>query len=94
MKAVGSVQDVLNAAPSDKIVTVDIELAAEDLSGLENILKQIPGIMEVHNNGAGITIHGAENITTGAINKYCFEKGIVLTQLSLKRKSLETRFLK
>jgi ABC-2 type transport system ATP-binding protein len=93
LKTVGSVHDVLNATPTDKIVTVDIELAADDLPALENILKQMPGIMEIYNNGTGLTIHGTENITTTVVNKYCFEKGMVLSQLSLKRKSLETRFL-
>ena len=27
-----------------------------------------------------------------SINKYCFEKGITLQQLQLKKKSLETKF--
>jgi len=53
----------------------------------------MPGIMEVYSNGAGLTIHGTETITTTSVNNNCFEKGIVLSQLSLKRKSLETRFL-
>jgi len=93
LKTVGSVQDVLSATTSDKIVTVDIELASDDLLALENILRQMPGIMEIHSNGSSLTIHGADSITTASVNKYCFEKGIVLNQLSLKRKSLETRFL-
>lgn len=93
LKTVGTVQEVMNAVPTDKVITVDIELAADNLAALEDVLKQMPGILEVHNNGAGLTIHGAETITTAGINKYCFEKGIILTQLNLKRKSLETRFL-
>lgn len=93
LKTVGTVQEVMNASPSDKMVRVDIELAADNLPALENILKQIPGILEVTNNGTGLTILGEESITTTGINKFCFEKGIVLSQLNLKRKSLETRFL-
>ena len=93
LKTVGTVQEVMNASSTDKVVRVDIELAADSLAMLENIVKQIPGILEVHNNGTGLTIHGEETVTTAGINKYCFEKGIVLTQLNLKRKSLETRFL-
>lgn len=93
LKTVGTVNDVMNATPSDKIVTVDIELASDDLMALENVLKQMPGIMDVYHNGTAITIHGAETVTAASVNKYCFEKGIVLSQLNLKRKSLETRFL-
>jgi ABC-2 type transport system ATP-binding protein len=93
LKTVGSVHEVMNATPSNKVVRVDIELAADNLAALESILKQIPGILEVQNNGTGLTIHGEETVTTAGINKYCFEKGIVLSQLNLKRKSLETRFL-
>jgi lantibiotic transport system ATP-binding protein len=93
LKTTGTVQEVMNASPGDKVVRVDIELAADNLAALESILKQIPGILEVQNNGTGLTIHGEETVTTAGINKYCFEKGIVLSQLNLKRKSLETRFL-
>jgi len=93
LKTTGTVQDVMNASPADKVVTVEIELATDNLAALEAILKQTPGILQVQNNGTALTIHGAETITTAGINKYCFEKGIVLSQLNLKRKSLETRFL-
>jgi ABC-2 type transport system ATP-binding protein len=93
LKTVGTVQDVLNATPEDKIMRVDIELGAENLAALEQALKQMPGILEIINNGNGFSIHAEENITTAGINKYCFEKGIILNQLNLKRKSLETRFL-
>jgi ABC-2 type transport system ATP-binding protein len=72
---------------------VDIELGAENLAALEQALKQMPGILEIINNGNGFSIHAEENITTAGINKYCFDKGIILNQLNLKRKSLETRFL-
>ncbi len=93
LKTVGTVQDVLNATPEDKIMRVDIELGAENLAALEQALKQMPGILEIISNGNGFSIHAEESITTAGINKYCFEKGIILNQLNLKRKSLETRFL-
>ena len=93
LKAVGSVQEVMNASGADKVIRVDIDLGADNLAALENILKQMPGVLEIHNTGAGLTIHGEEYVTTASVNKFCFEKGIVLTQLNLKRKSLEARFL-
>lgn len=93
LKTVGTVQDVLNASPADKVVTIDIELAADNMNALEAALKQMPGIMEIHRTDTGLLIHGEESISTAGVNRYCFEKGIVLTQLNFKRKSLESRFL-
>lgn len=93
LKTVGTVHDVLNATTSDKVVTVEIELSAENPARLEEILKQMPGILTVHANGSGLSIEATENITTAGINQFCFEKGVVLNHLNLKRKSLETRFL-
>jgi len=93
LKTIGTVQEVLNAAPADSQLTVDIELAADNLAALEEALRSMPGILEVSSNGAGLSLVGADSITPAAVNKYCFEKGIVLSQLILKRKSLETRFL-
>src|SRR5262249_34187006 len=92
LKTVGSVQDVLNATGSDKVVRVDIELSTDNLAALEAVLKEMPGVLEIHQNGSTLTIH-AEDVSPGVVNKYCFEKGIVLNQLNLKRKTLEARFL-
>src|SRR5262245_21615183 len=64
LKTVGSVHDVLSAAPTDKTVTVDIELSSDDPGALEDILRQMPGIMEIHSNGSVITILGADGVTT------------------------------
>ncbi len=47
LKTVGTVHDVLNASPEDKVLRVDIELAAENLEALENILRQMPGILDL-----------------------------------------------
>jgi ABC-type multidrug transport system ATPase subunit len=93
LKTVGTVQDVLNTTPADKVATIDIEVAADNMIALETALKQMPGILNMHRIDGGLLIQGEESISTGSVNKYCFEKGILLTQLNFKRKSLETRFL-
>ncbi len=66
LKTVGTVQDVLNASPSDKVVRVDIELSAENPGGLEQALKAMPGILEIINNGSGLSIHAEESVTPAA----------------------------
>lgn len=93
LKTVGTVQDVLNATPTDRVATVELELAADNNTALADILRQMPGINRVTATETGLAVNAADNITAGGINQYCFEKGIVLTHLALKRKSLETRFL-
>lgn len=71
-----------------------VEVASSDLESLKNILINMPG--NVHVNIVNETVHvnfaaGTSNLE--AVNKFCFENGIVLSHLQLKKKSLETKFL-
>ncbi len=93
LKTVGSVSDVLSSSASDAVNTLEIEISADNNAALENLLKDIPGIIRVQNNGTSLLIQCNENLPATAVNKICFEKGIVLSQLNLKRKTLEKRFL-
>ena len=94
LKTVGTVQEVLNAAPTGTgVATLEIELASDSITALETILRQMPGVINVITGENSISAEVEESTTPAAINKYCFEKGIVLSQLNLKRKSLEKRFL-
>ena len=93
LKTVGTVQEVLNAAPTDKVATLEIEVSADNITALEDLLKQLPGVLSVTNIGSALTIESSETLSSSSINKYCYEKGIVLRQLTLKKKSLEKRFL-
>ncbi|HEX7847707.1 MAG TPA: ABC transporter ATP-binding protein [Chitinophagaceae bacterium] len=95
LKTVGTVQDVLNASPTGQNATTtsEIELSAENITALEEALRQLPGVLHVYTNEKTITAEVEDSVGASAINKYCFEKGIVLSQLTPKRKSLEKRFL-
>jgi ABC-2 type transport system ATP-binding protein len=93
LKTVGTVQEVLNANTTDKAATLEIELAADNMEMLEKVLNQMPSLSVVHRNDSVLSIEGDETLTTTALNQFCFEKGIVLNHLNLKRKSLEKRFL-
>jgi ABC-2 type transport system ATP-binding protein len=93
LKTVGTVSEVLSATSGDTVNTLEIELAADNIAGLELILKDLPGIIHVYTENGNILIQCEDSLTTTAINKFCFEKGVVLSQLSLKRKTLEKRFL-
>lgn len=90
LKTIGTVQDVLSTSV-DSTVTVDV--SAEDINSLKTVLSSFAGIREIHTTATGFTLICEENVKAVAINQHCFNNGIVLEQLNLKKKSLETRFL-
>jgi len=93
LKTVGTVSDVLSATAAGAGNILEIELSADNVPGLETILKEMPGIINIQQIDGVLTLQCDETLTTTAINRYCFEKGIVLGHLNLKRKTLERRFL-
>lgn len=94
LKTVGSVKDVMNVSSgSSTEATVIIEISSGDLTALQNVVKQINGILEIITDENGLQLTCPENMSAADVNRFCFEKGIVLNKLNVKRKSLETRFL-
>ncbi|MBM3440831.1 MAG: ATP-binding cassette domain-containing protein [Bacteroidetes bacterium] len=84
--ACGAVQDVL--AQEDMV-----ELAASDLQQLAALLQNMPGVQSVSVSAQSISIslpRGSARLDE--INRYCFDNGMVLTHLMLKRKRLEEKF--
>ena len=94
LKTVGSVKEVMNvSAGSAPDATVIIEINADDLTALQMVVKQINGITEIISDETGLQLTCPENISAADVNRFCFENGVVLNKLNVKRKSLETRFL-
>ena len=92
MKTYGSVQDVLH--PSGvQASKVQIEIAATDTDKLRTILQGMPGVESVTAAEQELLILCDESVSAEQVNKYCFEQGVILNKLQVKRKSLETRFL-
>ena len=82
----GDVEEVLS---NDDVV----EVSAADLQGLEAAMRQWPGCSNFEITGTAVSVtlkKGTARLDD--INKYCFEKGIVLNHLILKKKRLEARF--
>lgn len=70
-----------------------IEVSAADPEALKNVLQNFPGYTTIKQDGKIIQLFlpvGTANLED--INRYCFEKGIVLNQLLVKKKSLEAKF--
>lgn len=70
-----------------------VEAGASDLSLLQSVLQQMPDAVRVHRDGSFVETHflpGMANLEQ--MNRYCFEKGIVLNHLRLRKRSLESKF--
>lgn len=98
LKTVGSVADVMNMSHSSGTTTtvaatVLIEVSAANTDALKTVLAGFSDIEKIDQSGNDLHITCPENVTAEQINKYCFDNGIVLSKLNLKRKSLEARFL-
>ena len=90
LKAVGSVKDILDTKTLDETI---IELAADDLDALESVIQQMNGLMGTQITNNYLQAVFSNGITAQDVNRFCFEKGIVLSKLNVKRKSLESTFL-
>lgn len=93
LKTVGPVSELMNTTHGNTIATVLIEVSASDNVALKSILDQMGELLSVTEVEDHLELIGPHDITAEKVNRFCFEKGIVLNQLKVKRKSLETRFL-
>lgn len=90
LKTTGTVSEVLSGSTDTGVV---IEVSSDDLDNLQHLLSAMPGVQKVIKQENSLVLDCDEQITPAQVNKYCFEKGLLLNQLMMKRKSLETRFL-
>lgn len=83
----GPVEDVLK---NEAIV----ELGANNVQQLQQVLSTLPlPISALKQIGGMLLLHSsANNINLEEINQHCFNNGIVLNHLSLKKRSLESKF--
>ncbi|MDF2187647.1 ABC transporter ATP-binding protein [Paraflavitalea sp. CAU 1676] len=70
-----------------------VETNAIDNNRLLSAVQHFPGAIKVHLNGQHVELSfepGTANLE--AINRHCFDQGIVLNHLRLRKKSLEAKF--
>ena len=87
--------DLLLSGPVDEVLSSEdqIEIKASDMGALQNLITAMPGIKKVLPVNSILQLSCDESVTTQQVNEYCIGKGIVLTHLLLKKKSLETKFM-
>ena len=83
----GSVEEVLNAKSS-------IEIAANDMMQLQNILEQWGGNKGIEKNGSCYVVNVSDETSSIDLNKYLIEKGVIASHLTQVKSNLEQEFLK
>jgi ABC-2 type transport system ATP-binding protein len=89
--------ELIASGAVDEILVNDdvVEVGADDLTNLRTQLVMMPQNTGVFDgDSARLTVHFAPGTANlGAVNRFCFEHGVVLTHLQIKKKSLETKFM-
>jgi ABC-type multidrug transport system ATPase subunit len=71
-----------------------VELSAQDMEKLRAILDGLPGVRQMKQHEQLIQLYfEKEGSDLGGINQYCFEKGVILNHLHLRKRSLESKFM-
>lgn len=88
--------NLITAGHVDEVLVHEdiVELGAADMPLLENILQSLNGYKEIRKQKERLQLFfatGTANLES--INTHCFNNGVVLNHLQLKKKSLETKFL-
>jgi len=90
LKTVGTVTEVLSKNADENAV---IEIGSDNLEQLLVVVKTLPGVINAYAEENFVRVVCEQTVTAKELNRLCFEAGIVLDRLNLKRKSLETTFL-
>ncbi|HTI07664.1 MAG TPA: ABC transporter ATP-binding protein [Puia sp.] len=73
---------------------VELGVGAAGLEKLRAVLSGLPGIRQVRDYEQHVQVffdNGTMDL--GTINQYCFDKGVVLNHLQLRKRSLESKFM-
>ncbi len=86
---------LLTAGPVNEVLVNEdiVEIAATDFTKLQNIIKELEGIKNMKEQNNHLYIYYPQGTADlEAINRYCYDRGVVLNHLQLKKKSLEAKF--
>lgn len=90
LKMSGPVSEVLSTSADRSVM---ITVSSDDNNKLQFLMNNTPGVLSALESDGVINLICDETVTPAFINQACFTHGIVLHQLLMKRKSLESRFL-
>jgi ABC-2 type transport system ATP-binding protein len=87
--------DLLLTGPVDEVLRSEdqMEVKATDMLSLQNTIASMPGIHKVLLVNGYLQLSCESTVQPAQVNEYCMQKGIILSHLLLKKKSLETKFM-
>lgn len=87
--------NLLLNGPVDEVLRSEdqVEVRAADMAGLQHALQSMNGIRKIKLADNVLQLSCDAGINSAAINEFCISKGIVLSHLLLRKKSLETKFM-
>ena len=87
--------NLLATGPVGAILSDDklIEIASEDMADLALVLENHPNVRKIERQNGFFLLAVNPELTTQELNQMAFNKGILLTHLVAKQKSLESEFL-
>ena len=87
--------DLLLHGPVNEVLLSEdqVEVRAADMTTLERLLQQMPGIKKIKLAENILQLTCDETVGPALVNQFCISNGIVLSHLQLKKKSLETKFM-
>ena len=89
---------LLTAGPVNEVLRdeefIEVGAGPSELVALQVLLKGLTDVkqVQVKEDHVQLYFHGV-GMDPAAINRFCFENGVVLTHLQLRKKSLETKFM-
>jgi ABC-type multidrug transport system ATPase subunit len=73
---------------------IELGAGATQMANLQGLLAGLPGVRQVRPFEQHVQVFFGNGVMdTGELNRICFEKGIVLNYLQLKKRSLESKFM-
>lgn len=87
-------QLLLHGAVDEVLVSQDqIEVRAADMQALQAAVQGMAGVLRADAQNGGLRLQCEASVLPQHINEYCMGKGIVLSHLAVKKKSLEAKFM-
>ena len=86
LKVSGPVDTILNQ--QDQVI-----ISTDALEKAFTFLKQLPQVKQIRKENTELVLSLADGFSAADVNHFLFTQGIVLSQLTLRKKSLEAQFL-
>jgi ABC-2 type transport system ATP-binding protein len=70
-----------------------LEVSANDLNKLKEVLDHLHGVKKITVSGNHYQVYFNQSPDAAWLNRHCFEKGVILNYIQVRKKSLESAFI-